>query len=52
MAIIILGLALIVLILVIVLVALSRIDTSEVHIEVIRPWKFTIKIKKSKKDKP
>jgi len=48
MALIVLGLALIILILIIVLFSLSRSDTKEIHIEVIRPWKFSIKIKKDK----
>lgn len=51
MTLLILGLALIILILIIVLYSLHRPDTSEVEIEVIRPWKFSIRIKKDKPKK-
>lgn len=51
MVLLVLGLALILLILIVVLYALHRSDTSEMEIEVIRPWKFTIKIKKDKPNK-
>ena len=51
MVLLVLGLALILLIFIVVLYALHRSDTSEMEIEVIRPWKFTIKIKKDKPNK-
>ncbi len=50
MTLLILGLALIILILVIVLCSIHNSDIMELEIEVIRPWKFKIKI--IKKDKP
>ena len=50
MTLLILGLALIILILVIVLCSIRNSDILELEIEVIRPWKFKIKI--VKKDKP
>ncbi len=50
MTLLILGLALIILILVVVLCSIHNSDILELEIEVIRPWKFKIKI--IKKDKP
>ena len=50
MTLLILGLALIILILVVVLCSIHNSDIMELEIEVIRPWKFKIKI--IKKDKP
>ena len=49
MTLLILGLALIILILVVVLCSIHNSDIMELEIEVIRPWKFKIKI--IKKDK-
>lgn len=46
MIILVLGLALIVLILITILCALSNSDISELEINVVRPWKFSIKLKK------
>lgn len=51
MTLLILGLALIVLILIITLSAICKHDTSELEITVIRPWKFSIKLKKDKPHK-
>lgn len=51
MTLLILGLTLIILILILVPYALHRTDTSEIEINVIRPWKFSIKIKKDKPHK-
>lgn len=50
MTLLILGLALIILILIVVLCSIHNSDIMELEIEVIRPWKFKIKI--IKKDKP
>lgn len=59
MTLLILGLALIILILIIVLFSIRNSDIMELEIEVIRPWKFKIKIIKkvksvtnAKKQKP
>lgn len=46
MIILVLGLALIVLILITILCALSSSDITELEINVVRPWKFSIKFKK------
>ncbi len=45
---IILGLAVIILILVITICAVFKKDSTNIEIEVIRPWKFRIKIQKDK----
>lgn len=46
MIILILGLALIVLILITILCALRSSDITELEINVVRPWKFSIKFKR------
>ena len=51
MTLLILGLVLIILILIVVLCSLRSSDTSEIEIDVIRPCKFNIKIKKDKSSK-
>ena len=45
---IILGLAVIISILIITICAIFKKDSSNIEIEVIRPWKFSIKIQKDK----
>lgn len=51
MILIVLGLALIIMILIITMCMLCKPDVVDLHIEVIRPWKFFIKIKKDKLSK-
>ena len=48
MILVILGLALIMMILIITICMLCNPDVVNLHIEVIRPWKFFIRIKKDK----
>ena len=45
---IILGLAVIILILVVTVCAIFKKDSTNIEIDVIRPWKFSIKIQKDK----
>lgn len=45
---IILGLAVIILILVVTVCAIFKKDSANIEIDVIRPWKFSIKIQKDK----
>lgn len=51
MILIVLGLALLMMILVITICMLCKPDVVDLHIEVIRPWKFFIRIKKDKLSK-
>ncbi len=51
MILVILGLALIMMILIITICMLCKPDVVDLHIEVIRPWKFFIRIKKDKLSK-
>ncbi len=48
MILIVLGLALIIMILIITICMLCKPDVVDLHIEVIRPWNFFIRIKKDK----
>lgn len=48
MAVLVLELVLIIFLMVIILVALKQSDTKELKIDVERPWKFSIEIKRDK----